>query len=479
MSLVDELPYFLPQLDAPSAEENIIESLAKHRFAVALITVASKHELRKFERLKWIASKLGMSLLPILTIRAEPDAQKWLPNQLRSCIASMSGQILVALKCSQIKEVEAALLNLSQLAWQLKGRTCLLWIDFPNGTNGEHALAIASKLSGLIAPDGVCMSIQMLQEDVTNFLKQLRKRFGDIRLWVALRITNMQCRVNECGVNALIPIGDQVRHLAYVAAVGGAYGIVMPDIHKLMHAREDLFKAASAVAAETQITSPYWRSSSKHRLSLSLELECDDKNSTEGKHIGAYSFVTKCNGGAEVLIAVLQKAFHSPSQFPTDYKPVTLRYPLSDAPFVNMPRAYSLNFPTPKRLRMRSHGNFMSLMLPKFEIAECVLVSSEMRSVEELHLRMNAFSASVMQFEIQWALKEQEMARALINSLGGGVESYHRELLRQMNECISRMLLSARGRQLARAIDMAKCFRRHYRGLLKCLAASSSTTAAM
>ncbi|MCS7253863.1 MAG: hypothetical protein RMK18_07850 [Armatimonadota bacterium] len=465
---MDRLPYVLPQVEALPTNEAIVESLAEHGFEAVLMSVCSEPDLAKFEGLRAFANEVGMALLPMLTISDDLQLHGSAAAQLCVDFLARVERVSLALRISHRDDAKVALQNLATLSEQLRGRVMMLWLNaVEKSADGESIVSDLCELIARIEPTHVCVSAKVPSDDPKMMLGLARQRFGNANLWLALIVKGVEGASGAEYLSAYIPSGDHLRCFTYAAALCGAHGIIMPDTDYLMTHRQDLFKALAAVYSEAKIVSRFWREASRGDDAVSLAVECNGETVDGHSCIRVCRFVIESDGMPEVLLTALRWVSNSAFSLPVSSCRLSICHQLNDRVMGQTLRPYLLRFPSPKRLRTLFKGNCILFYVPDFDIADSVFISSNRSSVEELHRHMNAIAAPVMQYEVQWALKELEMAKTLLNSLKGEVRQMCSECFGRMSECVSLMLQAARRRHIASAIMMAKMFRRQYRELLR------------
>lgn len=464
----DELPYVVPQVDASSADEAMLESLVKHGFGAALMTVSSESDLARLRQFQTLAGELGLSLLPTIAASYDLLASEGAFERLCTRVFGMAKRASLILSCARCEDVEIALQKLVQLASRLRGNALLLWLNLADEAFADNSVTDGiRKLSSQIEPRHICMSVRMPSGDPKAALKFAQRHFGDVSLWVALMVESVRHASGVELPKTCIPSGDHIRIFAYAAALNGAYGVILPGADELMRCRQDLFKAAAAASAEAKIMARFWRGASKAGSLLNFTIECDGELVEERSHIRAHCFAVDESGDIGAALSAVRWLPCPELRLPVGSCALTVHYSLSSETAAGVPRAYLLRFPSPKRLQVRAKGKRIALSIPDFDVAESVLISLNAPLIEELHWQMNAIAAPVMQFEVQQALKEFESAKAMVSSLNGERKKMSSALLSEMGKRISAMLNAARRRHMAKAIEAARMFRRQYRALLR------------
>lgn len=465
-----ELPYVVPQIKASLSDETMLESLIKHGFDTALMMVSSEADLAMFRQFQTLVGELGLSLLPIIAVPDDLLASDGAFEQLWARAFRMAKQASLMLSHAQRGDVKIALQKLMRLANKLRGNVLLLWLSLT-----DEALADDSIVDGIrelcsqVEPKHICIGVRMPFGDPQEMLKFAQRHFGDVSLWVALTVESAQHASIAEPLDDCIPSGDHIRIFTYAAALSGAHGVILPSVDELVRRRQDLFKAAAAVSAEAKIMARFWRGASRVSGLLNFTIECDGEPVDERSHIRTHCFAVNGRDDVGTMLSIVRWLPCTELRLPSGSCPLTVRYSLSDEVATGMPRAYLLRFPSPKRLQVRTKGKDVALSIPDFDVAESVLISLNVPLIEELHWQMNAVAASVMQFEVQQALKEFELAKAMIGSLDDEGKKEGSMRLSEMGKCISTMLNAARRRHMSRAIEAARMFRRQYRMLLRSL----------
>ena len=463
----DELPYVVLQLQTSSVNEAALESLAKHGFDTALMSVSSGSDLRRLKRSQSWAGEFGLSLIPMIVASDDLLASEEAIGQLCESVLGMAKRVSMMLRGAQCGDFKVTLRRVTQLVNRLRGHVLLLWLDLHEGVFSDDDLMNGiRKLSMQIEPRHICVNTSVPFGDPEAALKLAQRHFGNVSLWVALTVEGAQFASGAEPLSACIPCGDHLRIFTYAAVLGSACGVILPNADELMEHRQDLFKAASVASAEAKIMLPFWRGACEVSDILDFAIERNGKPADEHLRMRARCFITKGSGDVEAVLSAVLWLPCSELRLPVGSYGLTLRYPISGWALGRTPRAYLLRFPSPKRLQVRFKSGLITLSIPDFDVAESVFISPNMPSVEELHWQMNAVGASVMQFEVQQALREFELAKAILNSLRGKVKQLSSGRLRVMGRLISSMLSAARKRHAANAIEMAKEFRRQYRSLL-------------
>jgi len=465
-----ELPYVLPHFKASSLGD--VSIIAEHRFKCAIISVASKGDLKALRHLLNSASYVGTTLMPALVFKPPLHTDHMLTfiGDVHKIAKGSSMSLL--LKAGSKGEAETllkAFTSSRHLCHSLRN-VAILWFDFFDGALSDEKIAkTALHLFNLVKPSHICLSVGIPFGDVEASMKLLHECFGNAKFMIALR-SEADSRIECEALRMCFPTSDQLKWFVYASALSGADGVIISDACELLHRRIDLFKATAVVSAEAQVTSRYWRGIplKDFQVEARLQQALDATGQVESAKVHLCIHSPESNKLSEFLITALWWELGKVSKLPDHSAKLFINICKGNMKeeFAHHYRAYMLRFPSPTRLRMRISGDELSVSVTGFDIVDCLLISSHLPSVEEIHILMNSLAAPVMQFEVQMALNEYENAKRLLGLLPQDVAHRCRQALDVMGKCVSNMLMAARRRHIAKAIEHAKAFRRSYRGML-------------
>jgi hypothetical protein len=468
MAQTIELPYVLPHFKASSLDD--VSVIAEHRFKCAIVSVTSKSDLKALRRLLNVASYVGTTLMPALALG--PHTVDHLLNLIGDVLRGTNGSsVSLMLRASSKGEAETLLRAFasSRSLRHLLRDVAILWFDFFDGALKDESIAkTASWLFDLLKPSRICLSVGIPFGDVEASLRLLHDRFRNAKFLIALK-SKANCRVECEPLRMFFPTSDQLKWFVYASALSGADGVIVSDACKLLSERVDLFKATAVASAEAQVTSRYWRGTPLDGFQVEARLQQTIDAIEQAESTDVRLCVHSPDGDelSELLITAL-RWFGKPSKLPEASAKLSINIRMGNmkGKLAHRHRVYMLRFPSPTRLRVRVSADALSTSVADFDIVDCLLISSHLPPVEEIHLLMNSLAAPVMQFEVQMALKEYESAKHLLSLLSQDVAQRCRQILNLMSEHVSNMLMAARRRHMARAIEHARAFRRCYRGML-------------